>query len=118
LAGSWRVVVRERGSVSRARFDSVEAALDEVSSRGRSLQKTVRARPVDTKVMGRFEPAQQVAARLELSGPGGVRCGVDVRGDGSAEAFVGRFRRRTVGQRGSSKSAFDELRREVLGGGR
>jgi hypothetical protein len=47
--------------------------------------------------MGReFAPAQQVAARAELKGPRGLRAGIDLRGDGSAEAWTGRLGRRLV----------------------
>jgi hypothetical protein len=111
LAGSWRVLVRVTGRLEREKFSSLEAALDEIESRGRELQRTTRAKPIDTKVLGRYEPAQQVAARLELSGRGGV----DVRGDGSAQAYTGRLRRRAVDER-AGESAYDALRRALAGG--
>jgi hypothetical protein len=109
LADSWRVVVRTRGRVERSRFASLEEALEFVSAEGRELQRTTRSRPVDTKVLGRFEPAQQVAARFELSGPGRARAGLDVHGDGSASAFVGRLRRREL----AGDSAYEALRGEL-----
>jgi hypothetical protein len=94
--------------VTREKFPSLEAALDQIESRGLELEQTVRARPVDTKILGRYEPAQQVAVRLELSGGGGV----DIRGDGSAQAYTGRLRRRLVERRGD-ESAYDALRRAL-----
>jgi hypothetical protein len=45
-------------------------------------------------------PVAQVAARLELRGPGGplraARGGLDVRGDGSVEAWAGRVGKRVL----------------------
>jgi anti-sigma factor RsiW len=107
--------LRQGGGVEREKFSSLEAALEEIEARGRELQRTTRAKPIDTKVLGRYEPAQQVAARLELSGPSGLRAGVDVRGDGSASAFVGRVRRRPVTEHGR-ESVYDALRRVLAGG--
>jgi hypothetical protein len=102
--------------VERSRFESLGEALGMVESGGRELQRTTRSKPVDTKVLGRFEPAQQVAARLELSGPRGLRAGLDVHGDGSASAYTGRLRRRSVQQRGA-ETPYDALRRVLLSGG-
>jgi hypothetical protein len=108
LAGSWRVTVREGGRVSRERYSSLEDALSAIEARGRELADGARAGPVDTKVLGRWEPQQQVAARLEL----GRRGGVDIRGDGSAEAYTGRVRRRLIELR-RGESPYDALRRAL-----
>jgi hypothetical protein len=60
----------------------------------------------------KIAPVQQVSARIELSGPGRLRAGIDVRGDGSAEAYTGRMRREIVEQR-RGESAYQALRRVV-----
>ena len=43
-----------------------------------------------------YDPVRQVQARVELRGPDREAGGVDVRGDGSVEAFTGRLRKRVV----------------------
>ena len=63
-----------------------------------------------------YEPIKQVAARGELAGPGRVRAGVDLRGDGSAEAYTGRWRKQLV-DRHPGETAYDALRRALGGGG-
>lgn len=109
---SYRLIVRTEGGIERAKFETLDTALAEIESRGREKQRTTRSKPVDTKILGRYEPAQRVAARLELSGPRGLRAGVDVRGDGSASAYTGRIRRREVVARGK-ESPYEALRREL-----
>jgi len=57
-----------------------------------------------------FAPVQQVAARGEIKGPKGLRVGVDVRGDGSAEAWSGRFTKQLIEQQ-KGENAYSALRR-------
>lgn len=111
----WRVTVRSGPKVDRSRFDSLEQALDALRAQGRELAGSAPARVVDAKIK-RFEPVQQVVARLELAGPQrlspSVQAGVDVRGDGSAEAFLGRIRRRVIESR-RGEDAYAALGRVV-----
>ncbi|MGH2716467.1 MAG: hypothetical protein ACRDM7_21795 [Thermoleophilaceae bacterium] len=96
--------------MTRERFTELAAALSAVEERGRELERGADARPAGGTLIRRIEPVQRVVARLELSGPGRLRAGVDVRGDGSSEAFTGRVRRRLVEQRGG-EDAYGALRR-------
>jgi hypothetical protein len=65
------------------------------------------------RALGReYEPSEQVAVRGEVRGPGGAAGGIDVRGDGSAQAFTGRFRRRLV-DAGEREDAWRALRRAI-----
>jgi hypothetical protein len=85
--------------VERAAFSELPDALTRLEARARELAQTAPRRALDTKLK-RFEPVQQVVARLELTGPErlvpSVRAGLDVRGDGSIEAYRGRVRRRLI----------------------
>ncbi len=115
-SGYW-LTVREGPEVQRARFATLEAALEELERRAANLSLRPRRERIDLKVR-EFAPGDQVAARLEVAGPGRFlppkRGGVDLRGDGTAEAYVGGVRRRLVEQKGS-ESPYDALRR-ALGG--
>jgi hypothetical protein len=106
------VKVRSGSRVERVRYEKLGAAIDALESRGRELERDADGGTIDLKVMRRFEPVQRVVARLELAGPRRLRAGVDVRGDGSAEAYTGVVRRRLVEQRGG-ESPYDALRRAI-----
>ena len=87
----WKLTERSGPKVRRSRFDDMDRALEALEARGRKLADGAPDEVVDVKYK-RFEPQQQVVARLELAGPErfvpSVRAGVDVRGDGSVEAFT------------------------------
>jgi hypothetical protein len=107
----YRVVVRSGPRVDRLEAGSLDAALELIEARATALAHGPRSAPVELRYKT-FEPVQQVAHRLELSGPRGLRGGVDVRGDGSVEAWTGRLRRRVVEQ-DKGESPYDALRRTL-----
>lgn len=111
MADRYRLTVRRGSKVERSGFDELDTALEALEREMRALSQTERRGTVDLRYR-EFEPVAQVAARAELSGPGGLRAGVDLRGDGSAEAFTGRLRRRVVEQR-KRESPYDALRRAL-----
>jgi hypothetical protein len=111
MAG-YALTARIRGKVERESFDDLGAALDALERRGHLLQGRADADIVGGSLMRRFQPEDQVTARLEVSGRG-VRGGVDVRGDGTAVPFTGRLRRSHV-ERHAGESAYDALRRRML----
>ena len=104
--------MRSRGEVRKLRFPALPDALNVLEQEGRELEASADGRPEGGTLIRRLEPVQIVVARLELSGPRGLRAGVDVRGDGSSEAFTGRVRRRVVEQH-DGESSYDALRREL-----
>jgi hypothetical protein len=111
----WKLTVRAGSRVTHERFDDLAAALDALEAHARELSSTAPPQAVDARFR-RFEPIQQVVGRVELAGPErlipSVRAGMDVRGDGSTEAYLGRLRRKLVDQQGG-ESAFGALRRAV-----
>ena len=108
----YTVTIRKGAKVTRERYDDLRAALAAIERLGTEIERTADSRPRGGTIMRRIEPVQQVVARLELSGSGRVRAGVDVRGDGSSEAFTGRMRRRLIEQRGR-ETAYEALRRAI-----
>jgi hypothetical protein len=108
----YSLKTRRGPKVERERFDRLGDALAALERRGGKLQDDADARAIDLKVGRRFEPVQQVFARIELAGPRRLRAGVDVRGDGSAEAWTGRVRRKLIEQL-PRESPYDALRRSL-----
>jgi len=105
----YRLTLRLGPRVEHERFASLTETLDALEERLGQLGRSARRETVDLRYR-RIEPVEQVAARGEITGPRGLRGGVDVRGDGSSEAFTGRIRRRLVDQR-PDESAYQALRR-------
>jgi hypothetical protein len=105
---SWKVTVRIGPKVERIRAEELSEALDAVELNARAAANTERRRTVDTRVR-RYEAGDQVAARVELRGPG-VSVGVDVRGDGGVQAWTGRVRRRAL-ELEDDETPFEALRR-------
>jgi hypothetical protein len=110
----WKLTVRVGSQVTRERFEDLDLAIDAIETRAIRLARQPRD-SVDAKFK-RFEPVDQVVARLELAGPERliprVRGGIDVRGDGSVEPYVGRVSRTVVELR-KGESPYEALRRAL-----
>lgn len=94
-------------------FDDLGEAV--AAMRARALEIRADAPPKTSSVLGRYAPADQVCARLQLVGPGRLRrpaAGVDVRGDGTFMPFCGGVRREELDPSGHD-TPFD-LVRETL----
>ena len=116
MAQPYRVIIRRRGQTEKFRHATLDEALDALESELRVA--ATRQQPRVEHALGRtYEPERQVAVRGELRGPSGLRAGIDVRGDGSAEAYTGRVVRRLIAMR-DREDAWSALRREVGDGAR
>ena len=111
----WKLTVRVGPAVKRYAFDALDPALEALESRGRELARDAPGSVRDAKLK-RFEPGERVVARLEIAGPerfvASHRAGLDVRGDGSVQAYLGRVRRRVIDERGG-EGAYAALRRAL-----
>jgi hypothetical protein len=95
----------------------VGPALDALKARVTVLADEAARRPPPTQLK-RYPPADQVVARVELAGPerrlASRHVGVDVRGDGSSEPYVGRVRRKRIATP-VGDDVFSVLRRALEG---
>ena len=107
---AYKLTVRQRGATERERFAALDDALAALEARLDDLVPGAR-RHTEHALVREIDPVQQVALRGEIAGPG-VRGGVDVRGDGSLEAYTGRWRRVLV-ERQPGETAYDALRRAL-----
>lgn len=94
------MTVRDGPRFTRGRFATPEELFSELERRCDELARGVDKKPVDM-LFRKLEPVEVVAARLEVIGPrrglrGGVRGGIDIRADGSTEAFLGRATRKVI----------------------
>jgi hypothetical protein len=96
---TWRLTVRDGSQVERVRHETLDAALADLRARVKELEPSARRDEV-TFLRRKIEPVSQVAARVEIAGPQrfvpAVQGGLDLRGDGSSEAYTGRLRRRLI----------------------
>ena len=111
----WSLTLRNGPRIERARFDTLPAAVDALESRIDELAPQARRQAIDV-FKRRYDAVRQVVVRGEVAGPTRlmprVRGGVDLRGDGSAEAYVGHWRRSLV-ELAPGETAFDGLRRAL-----
>jgi hypothetical protein len=105
------LTVRRRGATERERLAGLDEALVALEARLDALAPGER-RGRERALAREYAAVQQVAARAEIRGPGGLHGGVDLRGDGSTEAYTGRWRRRLV-ERAAGETAYDALRRAL-----
>jgi len=92
--------VREGPRFSRVRTNSIDELFDEVAFHVQELSSRADGTSVDA-MFKTFEPGERVVGRIEIAGERRClvsrdRAGIDVRGDGSLEAFVGRTNREVV----------------------
>jgi hypothetical protein len=108
----WRVTIRTGPRVEKLRAPTLTAALELLETEARAAAATTRRGTIDARFRT-FEPKDQVATRTELRGPG-VRAGIDVRGDGTVQAWSGRLRREAL-EPAPSEDAYDALRQALEG---
>jgi hypothetical protein len=112
---SWKLTVRHGSDVSHQSFDDLGEAVAAMRERALAIRAEGPVREVSA--LRDFAPADQVHARLQLSGRGLLRkpvAGVDVRGDGAFVPFRGAVRREELDPSGYD-TPFDAVR-ETLGG--
>ncbi|MGH2949760.1 MAG: hypothetical protein ACRDPC_26460 [Solirubrobacteraceae bacterium] len=107
------MTVRTGPRVERLRADTLEEALDAVEAGTRAAAVAEGRRGTVDLRYRRFEPGEQVVSRAELRGPGRLRAGLDLRGDGTVEAWRGRVRRERLDPAGR-ETPYDALRRALL----
>jgi hypothetical protein len=111
----WTLTLRDGPRIERIHFDELSAALEAIQTRMDELAPDAK-RQASYLLGRRIDAARQVAVRGEISRRHGLlgseRGGIDLRGDGSTEAYIGRVPRRLI-ELGPGESAYDGLRRAL-----
>lgn len=112
---AWKLTVRHGAEVTREEFEQLDDAIAELGRRAGEIRAEGPLEAVSA--FRDFEPAERVAARIEISGRRLLRAptaGVDVRGDGSLVPFRGAVRREEIEpERG--EDAIDAVRSALRG---
>lgn len=112
----YTLKVREGSSVKRSRHETADELFDAVSRLSEELSDRADRQPVKSMFRD-YEAIELVHGRVEVSIATGRfkhrRGGIDVRRDGSIEAFVGRTNR-TVVEPTPGETVPQALRRELL----
>jgi hypothetical protein len=111
----WKLTVRDGSEVSHQGFGELGEAVAAMRERAMAIRERGPAKRAS--MLRDFEPAQQVRARLQISGRGLLRkpvAGIDVRGDGTFMPFRGGVGREELDPSGH-ETPFD-LVRETLEG--
>lgn len=91
---AWKLTVRHGSDVTHESFEDLGEAVAEM--RRRALAIRLQGPVKEVSALRDFAPADQVHARLQLSGKGLLRkpvAGVDVRGNGAFVPYRGAVRR-------------------------
>ena len=91
---AWKLTIRHGSDVSHQSFEGLDEAVAAMRERALAIRAEGPAKPISA--LRDFAPADQVHARLQLTGRGLLRkpvAGVDVRGDGTFIPFCGGVRR-------------------------
>ena len=114
----WKLTVRHGSEVEHEQFDDLDEAVAALRERALEIRAEGPARPVASVRM--FAPADQVHARLQLTGRGLLRrpvAGIDVRGDGTFVPFRGGVGREELDPSGHD-TPFDLVRETLEAEGR
>jgi hypothetical protein len=114
VTSPYRVILRRRGKTTKHRCATLDEALALLEDELRADATVTRAAQHDERGLGKsYAPAEQVAVRGELRGPGGLRAGIDVRGAGDTQAYTGTVRRRLI-EPFPKEDAYAALRRQLI----
>lgn len=114
MADRWTLTLRNGPHFQRLHFESLASAMAALEQRLDELAPQAKREAIGV-FKRQFDPVRQVVVRAEISGPGGWGAphgGVDLRGDGSAESYTGRLRRRLVKLR-AEESPYEGLQRAL-----
>jgi hypothetical protein len=114
----WKLTVRHGPDVEHQAFDDLGEAV--AAMRERALELRAEAAPKTASLLGTYGPADQVQARLQLTGRGLLRkptAGVDIRGDGTFMPYRGGVGREELDPAGHD-TPFDLVRETLEAEGR